>query len=232
MTFGELKSFIEQTLTESYNVNKDKFKTSIKDFRQTLLINKSFTKLYSLYDQLSNPQGLSENDANLFINEGINMINNELKAIKIPKTNTLIKNHYSDIDNLVYNNTSNILERVNSRKKLLNILMSNQNILETKVNLPIKTTVNIANKILGNYVSNLDESSKRYILNLLSEDKTVLKEDYENIKHNLLKKLNVLLENESDIDTKKTITDTISKIHNENFDYLSYIKIKNLEESL
>jgi hypothetical protein len=43
------------------------------------------SSLYSLYDQLSTPQGLSETDAKDFLDEGINLIQKLLPSIKIAK---------------------------------------------------------------------------------------------------------------------------------------------------
>ena len=59
MTFGQIKSIIENSLIESYQNEKD-FKKSLKEFKHNVLSNKAMSKIYSLYDQLSKPQNLSE----------------------------------------------------------------------------------------------------------------------------------------------------------------------------
>ncbi len=66
MTFGNLKSIIEKNLLESYSDEKD-FKKSLREFKHNVLNNKSMSKAYALYDQLSTPQGLSEQDAKEFL---------------------------------------------------------------------------------------------------------------------------------------------------------------------
>ena len=73
MTFGQIKSIIENYLLESYR-NEQEFKKSLKEFKHNVLSNKNMSKLYSLYDQLTTPQGLTENDAKDFLDEGIHLI--------------------------------------------------------------------------------------------------------------------------------------------------------------
>ena len=58
MTFGQIKSIIEQNLLESYKDEK-RFKQAIREFKQNILENKTISKIYSLYDDLSSPQGLN-----------------------------------------------------------------------------------------------------------------------------------------------------------------------------
>jgi hypothetical protein len=54
MTFGLIKSVIENSLIESYKDEKS-FKKSLMEFKQNILNNKDLSKVYSLYDELSNP---------------------------------------------------------------------------------------------------------------------------------------------------------------------------------
>jgi hypothetical protein len=91
MTFGQIKSIIENNLLESYK-NEQEFKKSLKEFKQNVLNNKNMSKLYSLYDQLTTPQGLTEADAKDFLEEGITLIQKLVPTIKTPKT--LYENGY------------------------------------------------------------------------------------------------------------------------------------------
>ena len=104
MTFGQIKSIIENNLLESYK-NESDFKRSLKEFKHNVLSDKIMSKLYDLYGQLSSPQGLNESDAKDFLQEGVLLIQRLLTTVKLPKTvveNTL--NKYSDIDTLIYTN--------------------------------------------------------------------------------------------------------------------------------
>ena len=102
MTFGQIKTIIENQLIESYKDGKE-FKQSLKEFKEDVLDNKNISKLYSLYTDLSTPQGLSEQDAYEFIKEGIDLIQKTLPKVNLPKGNIKeSKNNYKSIDELVY----------------------------------------------------------------------------------------------------------------------------------
>jgi hypothetical protein len=123
MTFGKIKSIIENDLLESYK-NEKEFKQSLKEFRQNVLNNKNMSKLYSLYDQLTTPQGLNESDSKDFLEEGISLIQKLIPSIKTPKTlSENVKNKYSDIDSLVYTNKLDLMERIKSKKALIKTLI-------------------------------------------------------------------------------------------------------------
>ena len=232
MTFGQIKSLIEKNLIESYKSEKE-FKKSLKEFKHNILNNKHMAKLYSLYDQLSMPQGLNESDAKDFLEEGVNLIQQILPNIKLPKTlSENIKNKYSDIDSLVYSNKLNLLERVNSKKNITNVLISNVTPIKESVNLPLKSMVSIANQTLQKYIDTLDESSKKEFIQLISEDTETLENKFETIRESAITKLNSMLEKEQEFELKTKLSETIDKLKTEKFDQLNFLKLKNLEESI
>ena len=232
MTFGQIKSLIEKNLIESYKSEKE-FKKSLKEFKHNVLNNKHMAKLYSLYDQLSMPQGLNESDAKDFLEEGVNLIQQILPNIKLPKTlSENIKNKYSDIDSLVYLNKLNLLERVNSKKNITNVLISNVTPIKESVNLPLKSMVSIANQTLQKYIDTLDESSKKEFIQLISEDTETLENKFETIRESAITKLNSILEKEQEFELKTKLSETIDKLKTEKFDQLNFLKLKNLEESI
>lgn len=231
MTFGQVKSIIEKSLLESYK-NETEFKKSIKEFKHNVLTDKSISKLYSIYDQLSTPQGLSESEAREFLEEGISLAKYVLQKITLPKSiSENIINDYEDIDTLVYTTKTDLIERVESKKKILKVLTTQKDLKE-HVNLPIKSMVKIANQTISNYVDNLDESAKRELISILSEDTERLKLKFEIIKDNAISKLSNILENESDSETKNKLTETIEKIKAEEFNQINYLRIKTLEQSI
>jgi hypothetical protein len=232
MTFGKIKSIIENNLIESYRDEKE-FKKSLREFRQNVLNNKNISKLYSLYDQLSTPQGLNESDAKDFVEEGINLIQKLLPNVKLPKTlSENIDNKYQDIDALVYDTNLNLMERVNSKKNIANVLTSTNNVVKESINIPLKSMVKIANQTLSNYIDNLDETSKKEFIQLISEDSKTLETKFETIRESAISKLNSLLEKEEESDLKLKLSETIDKLKNEKFDQLNFLKLKGLEESI
>ena len=232
MTFGKIKSIIENNLLESYKDEKE-FKKSLKEFKHNVLNNKTMSKLYSLYEQLSTPQGLNESDAKEFLEEGISLIQQLLPSIKLPRTlSENVKNKYSDIDALVYTNKFNLLERVNSKKNITSVLTSTNSVVKESINIPLKSMVSIANQTLNKYVETLDESSKKEFFQLISEDTKSLEDKFETIRESAINKLNVILEKEEEFELKTKLSETIDRLKTEKFDQLNFLKLKNLEESI
>ena len=233
MTFGKIKSIIENDLLESYK-NEKEFKQSLKEFRQNVLNNKNMSKLYSLYDQLTTPQGLNESDSKDFLEEGISLIQKLVPSIKTPKTlSENVKNKYSDIDSLVYTNKLDLMERIKSKKALIKTLSSSKpESIKESINIPLKSMVSIANQTMNNYLENLNESDKKEFLSLMNEDTSVLKEKFETLRESTISKLNVIFENENEFEMKTKLSETIDILKVEDFNQLNFLKLKNLEESI
>lgn len=233
MTFGEIKSIIENNLLKSYN-NKQEFKKSLKEFKQDVLNNKNMSRLYSLYDQLTTPQGLTETEAKDFLEEGINLIQKLTPTIKTTKISSKnVSNQYVNIDSLVYTNKLDLMERVQSKKNLIKILVSSKpEPIKESINLPLKSMINIANQTMNGYIENLDESAKKEFIQLMSEDTTLLKRKFKTLQKNTIVKLTNLLENEKESEIKTKLSETIDKLKVEKFDQLNFFKLKNLDESI
>ena len=230
MTFGQIKTYVDNQLVESYS-DKKSFKKSLIGFKEDILENKNIAKLYSLYEELSTPQGLSERDAIEFVNEGINLIQKLNEIISLPNQKFGNDNNYKIIDSLVYNSTS-IKERVENKKELVKVLIQDKTKIKESVNIPISSMVKIANQTIKNFIQTLDETSKKELETIISEDTKSLKIKFNSLKEDASIKLNALIEKESNQETKLKLSETIIKIQNEKFDQLSYFKLKKLVESL
>ena len=232
MTFGFLKSAIEHSLIDSYK-NEKEFKKTLREFRENVLSNKSISKVYALYEQLSTPQGLSQNDAEHFLSEGLNLINRTLPNIKLPKSHKQLKeNIYQDIDTLVYDTKYNLKERVESKKRILNTLTTEPQKINETINIPISSMVKIANLTLENYIEKMDSNSRKIFLEIIKEDKKELEEQYFTLKENTLKKLTEILSEQSEDELKTKISETIKKLEMEEFTKINYVKLKSLENGL
>jgi hypothetical protein len=232
MTFGKVKSIIEKNLLESYK-NEAEFKKNIREFKHNVLNNKSLSKAYSIYDQLSTPQGLNESDAKEFIEEGVSLLQRILPSIKMPKSlQESIDNLYSNIDTLVYSKNINIKDRIDAKKNILSVLTKPKNQIKESINIPVSSMVKIANKTLMNYIENMDESSKKEFFQIISEDQDSLKNKFEELKDKTIGKLQNILEQENESEVKERITETIVKLKGEKFDQMSFLKLKDLENSL
>ena len=232
MTFGTIKSLIEKNLLESYK-NETEFKKSLREFKHNVLSNKGMSKAYAIYDQLSSPQGLSEQDAKDFIEEGISLLNKILPSNKLPiSLSEKTENNYTEIDTLVYSQGVNLLERVNAKKNILKVITSTKESIKESIHIPISSMVAVANQTVNNYILNLDENSKKEFFQIVSEDTKTLETKFETIKESAISKLTALQNSEDSQDIKTKISETIDKVKSEKFDQLNFLKLKNLEESI
>ena len=232
MTFGKIKSVIENNLLESYK-KETEFKKNLREFRHNVLNNKSFSKAYAIYDQLSTPQGLTESDAKEFLDEAVSLLNKILPTIKLPKTiNESLKNSYSDIDTLVYTKTISIKERLQAKKNIINVLTKSQNKVQESVNIPVSSMVKIANQTLENYISEMDEDSKKTFMDIIKSDTSKLQENFSQLKEKTLGKLSEILNKEAEKEIVEKLNETIEKLKTEEFNQINYVKLLNLEKSL
>ena len=231
MTFGQIKSIIEKNLVESYK-DSSTFKKTLKEFKHNVLKNKSFSKVYSIYNDLNTPQGLSENDAKEFLEESVNVIRHLLESTSLPKNGEKSSNIYQDIDNLVYFENVNIHERLSSKKRLISNLMSTTKGLNESPKIPLKSMVTIANQTIGKYMESLDETTKKEVFHILASKNEDLESEYSTLKESAINKLKVLLSKQEESDIQSKINETIEKIETEKFDSVNYVKLKRLEESI
>ena len=240
MKFGILKSKIENVLLESYK--KNTFKDELKTFKKLVIENKNVAKIFYLYDELSSPKGLNESYVNEFINESVKLYEksiskitkSELKEVNEWVKNSTVENSYSKIDDLFTSDVLTIESRIKS-KKLISETLRKLPITTTttkSIELPLSTMVSVANKTIKNYIDGLNESDKKELINLLSEDDSTLTEKYNTLKENVVEKLNNMKESSDDNSVKSRIDETLSKVLSEKFDKLSYFKLKGLNENL
>jgi hypothetical protein len=231
MTFGQIKSIIEKNLVESYK-DSSTFKQTLKEFKHNVLNNKSFSKVYSIYDNLNIPQGLSENDAKEFLEESVNVIRHLLENTSLPKNGEKAANIYQNIDNLVYFENVNIHERLSSKKMLIDNLMLTTKGLNESPKIPLKSMVSIANQTIGKYIESLDEATKKEVFYILASKNEDLEIEYTTLKESTINKLKVLLNKQEESDIQSKINETIERIKIEKFDQVNYVKLKRLEESI
>jgi hypothetical protein len=236
--FGLLKSKIEKVLLESYS--NDTFKNELKTFKKLVIENKNISKIFYLYDELSSPKSLSESYCVEYINECIKIYENTVNKLKesdISKLNDwvgnkTIENNYTNIDTLFSTDVLTIESKIKSRNLISESLKRIPVIKTEGIDLPLTTMVSVANKTIKNYIDGLNESDKKELLSLLSEDDTTLNEKYNTLKEGVVTKLTEMKNESTDSSMKTRIDDTISKVISEKYDKLTYFKLKNLKENL
>lgn len=237
MKFGLLKSKIEKQLLESYTTGE--FKSEMKYFKKLVLENKSISKLFYLYDELSSNKGMSDSIVNDYINECVTIYENTVNKISkshIDNLNfwvqgTQSENLYESVDNLFANDILSIENKIKSRKTISESLKRPAEVQKETIQLPISTMVNLANNTINNYIQNLNESDRQELIKFLSMDDSDLEKNYSVVKEEVIGKLQTI-QKECDIETSNRIDETIIKIQSEKFDKLSYFRLKGLKESL
>ena len=238
MKFGILKSKIENVLLESYKHGT--FKEELKTFDKLVLKNKSISKLFYLYDDLTSNKGLNESIVDEYINESIKLFENTINKLTesdFNKISTWVKNDKTDnkyemVDSLFSAGILTIESRIKS-KKLISESLSKQPIKEEEVvNIPISSMISMANNTISKFVDNLNESEKKEFNRLLSIDDSELNPKYTTIKESVVDKLNTMYNQNHDHSTRKAINETIEKLSTEKYDKLNYYKLKSLYENL
>lgn len=238
MKFGILKSKIENVLLESYT--NDTFKDEIKNFKKFVLENKNISKLFYLYDELNSPKSLSESYAREYINECIKMYENTINKIKQSDLNKIkswvgnknVDNLYENIDTLFSSDVLTIDSKIKSRNQIVESLKRLPQKKTKGVELPLSTMVSVANKTIKSYIDSLNESDKKELMKLLSEDDTKLSSEFETIKEGVITKLNEMKNANTDSTMLTRIDETLSKVISEKYDKLTYFKLKGLKENL
>ena len=232
MTFGEIKTAIEETLIESYKDPKG-FKKVMNEFHQNVLTNKSISKIYALYDDLHSEKGLNEAEAKEYLREGIDLLRNLIENTKLPRfTGKEIKNKYQDLDTLVYTKNVNISERIKAKKNLIGTLMKNGMEIKESINLPINSMVSIANQTLRNFVENLNEEDKKKFLKVAKGDQKELESEFVKLKESAIQKLEGILLSENEFEIKTKISETIDRVKNEEFNQMNFVRLSSLEKSI
>lgn len=237
MTIGYIKSAIEQKLLESYTNNT--FSNEIKVFKKLVLENKNISKIFFLYDELNSKKGLNESVVDSYINECITLFENTINKIN-PNDLTPLKNWisgvkseniYENIDNLFSTDVLKIDIKVQSRKIISEHLKKESETNKEIINIPLSSSLNIANKVLTNHIQELSESEKKELINIISQPDNELKDKFISLKEDTISKLNIIKEN-SDKETSEKIEETIEKVKNEKFDKLNFYRMKVLLENL
>lgn len=233
MKFGQLMSKIEGLLINSY-VNETA-KIELKNFRKLVLENKNASSMFHIYTELSKRKGLDKEIAEAYINESLRQIEKISPRLNTQKIEYWVKdvvceNNYQDIDNIVYSTQNKIMETVNSKKTLINLLSESTEV-KSHIDLPIETLLNVANKSIKGYIENLDEDSKRDLSKVLMTEDVELSKEFDELKSKTIGKLSNITESLDEITSKK-LQETIEQVQSDTFSKINYVRLYNLHNNL
>ena len=233
MRFGVIKTLVENKLVKSFVDNKlDK---DMKFFKNELLENKSFKRLYFIYDTLKENKSLDKETAEYLVDD----LSREVKSIKLTEnfvnkitkwTKGIVKeNNYTMIDDLVYGDDLKPEKKSIAKKNVIESLVKQPIIKESKKVVPISTMLKIANNNIEKTLSELNESDRQEVISNLKKKPT--KEEFESIKESTIQKLEKLI-SESDEEIKQALVETKNKIQSTEFNKKEFIKLEQLNNGL
>lgn len=233
MKFGAIKTLVENKLIKSFaekNLDKD-----MKFFKNTILEDKSFKRLYFIYDTLNENKGLDKETATYMVDDLVN----EAKSLKISDkitkkiekwTKSVInENQYSKIDDLIYGDSLVPEKKSIAKKEIIESITKKPTVKESKKIVPIKTMLKIANNTVEKKLSELNESDREKVLSLLKSEPS--EEEFNSLKENTISKIDQLI-SESDNELKTTLTETKEKIASSNYSKKEFIKLSQLNQGL
>ena len=233
MRFGVIKTLVENKLIKSF-VNKQLDK-DMKFFKNELLENKSFKRLYFIYDTLKENKSIDKETAEYLVDD----LSKEVKSIKLTEsflnkinkwTKGVVKeNNYTIIDDLIYGDDLKPEKKSMAKKNIVESLMKSPVIKESKKVVPISTMLKIANNNIEKTLSELNESDREEVISSLKRKPT--KEEFETIKESTIQKLEKLI-SESNEEIKQTLLETKNKIQSAKFDKKEFIKLEQLHKGL
>ena len=242
-SFGQIKSKIESSMIKLYG--KDNFKNHLKNFKKNIVENKDVAKIYYLYDDLLNKKGINEDIASDYVNESIEELrklieknNKEIKKLDEWISSVLdtdVNNEYTDIDNVVYNTSIKMLESVlvskNNIKKLITQNKETKMVSEIS-NVPLSSMLKIMTNTFNKEYSNISESEKNELKELLSLNKKEVKERIETLRESVKSKLQNQLNESEDKELHEKIELTMKKLDESNSDLISLYKLTQLDQGL
>ena len=233
MRFGVIKTLVENKLVKSF-VDKQLDK-DMKFFKDQLLENKSFKRLYFIYDTLKENKSLDKETAEYLVDD----LSKEVKAIKLNEsflkkiekwTKGVVKeNNYTTIDDLIYGDDLKPEKKSIAKKNIVESLIKKPTVKESKKVVPISTMLKIANNNIEKTLSELNESDREEVISLLKKNPT--KEEFETIKESTIQKLEKLI-SESDEEIKQTLVETKNRIQSTEFNKKEFIKLEQLNKGL
>ena len=241
--FGNIKSRFESLFVESYKT--DSFSDNLKYFKNNILSNTILSESYYIYDEIYKGKGFDKDKGELYLSETSRILRGRLLSeqenlVKINewlnnKVDGNIKNLYEDLDCQIYDsdNVRKVENLIESKSNLLDVITKKAEIKESKIiNLPLSSALKITNKKLNEHLNQLDESVIKELKSITSLSKKDLVTEIDETRNEVIKKLEGNLSSSNDEELKTKITETINKLNNSKYSYLTLYTIKELNEKI
>ena len=233
MRFGVIKTLVENKLVDSFA--KKKIKKDMKFFKDEILSESSFKRMFFIYDTLCENKDLDKETAQYLVDD----LSNEVRKIKLSEslldkltkwTKGIVKeNKYTTIDDLMYGDDLKPEKKSIAKKSIVESLTKKPVIKESKKVIPISTMLKIANTNIEKTLQDLNESDRAQVVEFMKSNPT--KDEFEALKESTIQKIEKLI-SESNEEIKPTLVETKNKISQTNFNKKEFLKLKELSNGL
>jgi len=238
-TLGKLRNQVYTKLSETYS-NKEEFKKTLKMFMSVLNENKDLSKVFNIYTDMENKYISSEEVASEFITEAVNEIKSlmsENYMSGINKLETIFgsvvcnENEYTkNLDTLVHKTGyDTLIERIESKGFFVDKLTESRNLSENYS--PV--TQSILNHVLTSKFNDkfevMTESEKESFLKYRKLTTLEINESIIDLKNQISESISTLKDNK---ELSSLISEVEGKVTNSGNDLLSLIKLEELNSNL
>jgi hypothetical protein len=240
--FGTVKTKVLQKITEAY-ANGDK--KEIKNILTTIKKNSDFKGLYLFYEHVENKYMEDKEDAKLFVNSIVPLLQHKMKNVK--STSKILGESLKDIsslENTVYDDLDILAEEdslLNQDKKIIAKLRLIEHLVtkkeEKETNIPVITNEALLHTILANnfnvlYDNTLNESEKKELSELLSISDTDLKTNFKTLQEEVTEKMNDLIKEEKNLELLGRLNEAHIEAGQLKPSKLNYYKLQQLKKGL
>ena len=243
--FGYYKKSIDSILEHSYT-NKELFKENFHVLMGGMKLSKDFREFFTLYNEVENST-IVESIADNYITETISYLRPKIKNIKnvcnildkvFEKRKNIIRIEenifYDTLDYLIFKTgAKNIKKRIEYKQTLIESIKNRKSI--DKLNTTISPKL-LAHSLSENYnkeFNSLSQKEKTLISEVLGLNKQTLKEEFQDNKNNIIKKINTLVSEENtDDNLKAKLVETKNKVLTMQPTKMSVFQLKQFSEDL
>ena len=243
--FGHYKNKIDSILENSYS-SKKLFKENFHVIMGALKLSKPFREFFTLYNEIEKKEFKNSNELNEYITESITYLRPKIKSLKkvcnileivFSKRKSLLSEKKNDIydglDYIIYKKgVRNLSKRVEVKESLIESILNKKPTKKLNTKLIPEVLAYTLSENYNKEFANLKKEDKELLSEILYTDKDKVNEEVNNIRKDIIDKVNTLVENTEDDNLKIKLTETKNVVIQMNEDKLSLLRLKQLEQDL
>jgi hypothetical protein len=243
--FGTLKSKLLQQITKAYT---DGNKKEIRNILKTITENRDVKGLYLFYEHVENAYIEDKEDAKIFINSIIPLLQEKTKLINIKKISKQLNETLKDVaplENSVYDDLDmlseqdtllNLNKKIIAKLRLIEHLTTKKEIDDSKENPLIENEALLHTVLTSNfnalYGATLTEEEQDELKKILSVTNDELQKNFMTLKEEVNKKMGKMLTEEKNIDLRAKLEKALDEVKTMKPTKYQYYKLQQLKSGL